>query len=228
MQQPGKRLGDVVISGTALIVLAPVMAAAAVLVALTMGRPVIFRQVRPGLRGRPFTCLKFRTMTDARDAAGQLRSDSERLTLLGRCLRKTSIDELPQLWNVLRGDMSLVGPRPLLMEYLPNYTPEQQRRHDVLPGITGWAQINGRNAVTFGDRLKLDVWYVDNWSPWLDLKILGRTLTDVIRSRGVKLGQTLAEVDDIGLHPETRRKAALAGKDKTGSRRLARKERIES
>lgn len=217
MKQPGKRLVDVTVSLSALVVLWPVMAVTALLVALYMGRPVLFRQVRPGLQGRPFTCLKFRTMTDARDAAGELRPDSERMTLLGRCLRKASLDELPQLWNVLRGDMSLVGPRPLLMEYLPNYTPDQQRRHDVLPGITGWAQVKGRNVVTFGDRLKLDLWYVDHWSLGLDLKILALTLVAVARSKGVKMDQALDEVDDIGLHPETRRKAASAARERSCS-----------
>ncbi len=193
---------------TALVFFSPVIAVTAVAVAAVMGTPILFRQIRPGLRGKGFTCLKFRTMTDARDAAGNLRPDGERMTALGRFLRRTSLDELPQLWNVIRGDMSLVGPRPLLIDYLPNYTPEQQRRHDVLPGITGWAQINGRNAVTFGDRLKLDVWYVDHWSLGLDLQILARTFISVAGSRGVRLDQPLEEVDDVGLHPETRRKAA--------------------
>ena len=208
MKQPGKRLLDLTVSLTALMLLSPVMVVTAIAVAVVMGTPVLFRQRRPGLGGKPFTCLKFRTMTNARDSAGALKPDRERMPFLGRCLRKTSLDELPQLWNVLRGDMSLVGPRPLLMEYLPNYNSEQQRRHDVLPGITGWAQINGRNAVTFGDRLKLDVWYVDHWSLGLDIKILARTLFAVLDSRGVKLEQPLEEVDDVGLHPETRRKAA--------------------
>jgi lipopolysaccharide/colanic/teichoic acid biosynthesis glycosyltransferase len=149
-------------------------------------------------------------MTEERDADGRLKPDAQRLSRVGRCLRKTSLDELPQLWNVVRGEMSLVGPRPLLMEYVPNYTPEQQRRHEVLPGITGWAQIHGRNAVVFSDRLKLDVWYVDHWSLALDLKILRRTVLKVVRSSGVRLEQPLEEVDDVGLHPDTRRKAAMA------------------
>ena len=208
MKQPGKRLLDLMVSLTALMLLWPVIAVTAIAVAAVMGTPILFRQRRPGLHGKAFTCLKFRTMTDARDAAGNPQPDGERMTLLGRGLRKASLDELPQLWNVLRGDMSLVGPRPLLMEYLPNYTAEQHRRHEVLPGITGWAQINGRNAVTFGDRLRLDVWYVDHWSLGLDLKVLARTLLAVIYSRGVRLEQPLEEVDDVGLHPETRRKAA--------------------
>ena len=208
MKQPGKRLLDLMVSLTALMLLWPVIAVTAIAVAAVMGTPILFRQRRPGLHGKAFTCLKFRTMTDARDAAGNPQPDGERMTLLGRGLRKASLDELPQLWNVLRGDMSLVGPRPLLLEYLPNYTAEQHRRHEVLPGITGWAQINGRNAVTFGDRLRLDVWYVDHWSLGLDLKVLARTLLAVIYSRGVRLEQPLEEVDDVGLHPETRRKAA--------------------
>jgi lipopolysaccharide/colanic/teichoic acid biosynthesis glycosyltransferase len=212
MKQPGKRIFDLAVSLTALLLLWPVVMVTAVAVRAVMGAPVLFRQRRPGLRGAPFICLKFRTMTDARDADGNLLSDVERMTLLGRFLRKTSLDELPQLWNVVRGEMSLVGPRPLLMEYLPNYTAEQHRRHDVPPGITGWAQINGRNAVTFGDRLKLDVWYVDHWSMWLDLRILARTVLAVVYSRGVRLEQTLEEVDDVGLHPETRRKAAALGR----------------
>ena len=205
-----KRLFDLALAVPALMLLAPVIAVTALMVACRLGRPVLFRQQRPGLRGRPFTVFKFRTMTDARDASGHLLPDIERLTPLGRLLRKTSLDELPQLWNVIRGDLSLVGPRPLLMDYLPNYTPEQARRHDVLPGITGWAQIHGRNAVAFSARLELDVWYVDHWSLWLDVAILMRTLGYVLRSRGVRLEQTLDEVDDIGLHPRTRRKAALA------------------
>ncbi len=215
MNQPGKRLFDLAAAVTALVLLWPVIVVTALAVAICMGQPVLFRQRRPGLNGQPFTCLKFRTMTDARDASGEPKPDAKRMTLLGRALRRSSLDELPQLWNVLRGDMSLVGPRPLLMEYLPNYTAEQQRRHDVRPGITGWAQINGRNAVTFGDRLKLDLYYVERWSLWLDVKILGRTLLAVIRSRGVKLEQPLDEVDDIGLHPETRRKAAALAKGGT-------------
>jgi len=212
MKQPGKRLLDLAVSCPALVLLAPVMAAAALLVRICMGRPVLFRQLRPGLHGRPFTCLKFRTMTDEREPDGKLKPDAQRLTVIGRVLRKTSLDELPQLWNVVRGEMSLVGPRPLLMAYLPNYSPEQQRRHDLLPGITGWAQVNGRNAVTFGDRLKLDVWYVDNWSLWLDIKIFAETLIAVIHSRGVRLEQRLEEVDDVGLHPETRRRSAMLAK----------------
>ena len=213
MNQPiqrGKRLIDLLLAVPAFVLFLPVMLVVWVVVAAGLGRPVIFRQRRPGLRGKAFTVLKFRTMTDARDGEGNLKPDIERLTQIGRFLRKSSLDELPQLWNVVAGEMSLVGPRPLLMDYLPHYTPEQQRRHDVMPGITGWAQINGRNVATFSERLKLDVWYVDHWSLWLDARILWRTLAKVLRSSGVRLEQTLDEIDDIGLHPKTRKKAALA------------------
>jgi lipopolysaccharide/colanic/teichoic acid biosynthesis glycosyltransferase len=150
-----------------------------------LGSPVLFRQVRPGFNGRPFTLFKFRTMRDTRDKHGALLTDSDRLTLVGRLLRSISMDELPQLWNVLRGEMSLVGPRPLLMQYLDLYSPEQARRHNVLPGITGWAQIKGRNAITWEQKFELDVWYVDHWSFWLDVKILWKTLITVIKRDGI-------------------------------------------
>ena len=205
--QIGKRPFDLALTLPALVLLSPLIAVAAVLVAIGMGSPILFRQQRPGLLGQPFILIKFRTMTDARDADGKLKPDAERMPPMGRFLRLTSLDELPQLWNVVRGQMSLVGPRPLLMEYLPHYTAEQNRRHNVLPGITGWAQINGRNLTTFSERLKLDIWYVDHWSLWFDIKILARTLLNVLRSSGVKLEQPLAEVDDIGLHPDTRMRA---------------------
>jgi len=143
----------------------PLLGVTALLVLWQLGSPILFRQNRPGLRGKPFAILKFRTMTNARDAQGNLLPDAQRLTLLGRALGSTSLDELPELLNVLRGDMSLVGPRPLLMEYLPRYTPEQARRHEVMPGITGWAQVNGRNAISWEEKFKLDVWYVDHCSP---------------------------------------------------------------
>ena len=180
-----KRVFDVVVSATALVVLAPVMGLIALLVWRTMGRPVLFRQARPGLHGKPFVMYKFRTMRDLRDAEGKLLPDEARLTPFGRWLRTTSLDELPELVNVLRGEMSLVGPRPLLMEYLERYTPEQARRHEVKPGITGWAQIHGRNNLSWEERLRLDVWYVDHWSLWLDLKILWRTLWMVLRREGI-------------------------------------------
>jgi len=154
-------------------------------VRMKLGPPMVFRQKRPGLNGQPFELLKFRTMADRRDAAGKKLPDSDRLTGLGRWLRTTSLDELPELWNVLRGDMSLVGPRPLLMEYLTLYSPAQARRHEVRPGITGWAQINGRNAISWEEKFKLDVWYVDNQSFWLDLKILLLTIIRVFQRSGI-------------------------------------------
>jgi len=211
--QFGKRVLDLALTLPALVLLSPLIVLAAVLAAIGMGQPIFFRQLRPGLLGKPFTLIKFRTMTDARDADGKLKPDADRMPRMGRFLRRTSLDELPQLWNVVRGEMSLVGPRPLLMEYLPNYTAEQNRRHSVLPGITGWAQINGRNLTAFSERLKLDLWYVDHWSLWLDVKILARTLLKVFRSTGVRSGQPLAEIDDIGLHPDTRKKAQAAALD---------------
>jgi sugar transferase EpsL len=180
-----KRVFDIVVSAVALTVLAPVMGLIALLVWRTMGRPVLFRQARPGLHGKPFVMYKFRTMRDLRDAEGNLLPDEARLTPFGRWLRTTSLDELPELVNVLRGEMSLVGPRPLLMEYLDRYTPEQARRHEVKPGITGWAQIHGRNNLSWDERFKLDVWYVDNWSLSLDVKILWRTLWMVLRREGI-------------------------------------------
>jgi len=180
-----KRVFDIVVSAVALTVLAPVMGLIALAVWRTMGRPVLFRHVRPGLHGKPFVMYKFRTMRDLRDAAGELLPDEARLTPFGRWLRSTSLDELPELLNVMRGEMSLVGPRPLLMEYLERYTPEQARRHEVKPGITGWAQIHGRNNLSWDERFRLDVWYVDNWSLWLDVKILWRTLWMVLRREGI-------------------------------------------
>ncbi len=168
-----------------LVAVAPVLAVAAVAVRVNLGSPVLFRQERPGRHGKTFRVAKFRTMNDARDAQGNLLPDEDRLTALGRFLRATSIDELPQLWNVLRGELSLVGPRPLLVRYLPRYTPEQARRHDVLPGITGWAQVNGRNAISWDEKFALDVWYVDHWSLALDAKILAMTALKVLRRDGI-------------------------------------------
>ena len=167
-----KRAFDLTLALLALTILSPMIGLIALLVWLELGSPVLFRQQRPGLHGRAFTLYKFRTMTDARDAQANLLPDAERLTPLGRFLRSTSLDELPELFNVLKGDMSLVGPRPLLMRYLDRYTPEQMRRHQVKPGITGWAQVNGRNVLTWEQKFALDVWYVDHASLWLDLKIL--------------------------------------------------------
>lgn len=176
-----KRFFDIVVSLVALGVLWPVLAVLVILVHLKLGRPVLFRQKRPGLCGKPFLMLKFRSMSDARDAQGQLLPDAQRLPPFGRFLRATSLDELPELWNVLRGDMSMVGPRPLLMQYLDRYTPEQRRRHEVRPGITGWAQVNGRNAISWEKKFDLDVWYVNHQSLWLDAQILWMTLTKVVR-----------------------------------------------
>jgi sugar transferase EpsL len=180
-----KRLLDVLLTIIGGLILVPFLLLIALAVRLSMGSPILFRQKRPGLRGEPFEVYKFRTMRNVRDEKGQLLPDAERLTALGPFLRSLSLDELPEIWNVLRGEMSLVGPRPLLMQYLERYSSEQARRHEVLPGITGWAQINGRNALTWEDKFRLDVWYVDNWSIWLDLKILLITLWKVIKREGI-------------------------------------------
>ncbi len=180
-----KRILDIVVAILGLLVLSPVLLALVVLVRLNVGKGVFFRQLRPGLAGRPFRLTKFRSMNEAVDADGCLKSDADRLGRFGRWLRATSLDELPELWNVLRGDMSLVGPRPLLMEYLPLYSPTEARRHEVRPGLTGWAQIHGRNATTWDQRFEFDVWYVDHQSLWLDVKILWRTFWIVITRRGV-------------------------------------------
>lgn len=180
-----RRLLDLVIAVAALIVLSPLLAAVAALVRFRLGAPVLFRQERAGREGVPFTIYKFRTMTERRGADGQLLPDEARLTRLGRFLRSSSLDELPELWNVIRGDMALVGPRPLPVAYLDRYTPEEARRHEVRPGITGWAQVNGRNAVGWEERLAMDVWYVDHRSLRLDLQILWRTVRAVIRREGI-------------------------------------------
>ena len=180
-----KRIFDLVVSSLGLLVLGLPLLLLTWQVRRKLGSPAFFRQVRPGLHGRPFRMVKFRSMTDARGADGQLLPDAERLSAFGRFLRATSLDELPGLWNVLRGDMSLVGPRPLLMEYLPLYSPEQARRHEVRPGITGWAQVNGRNALSWDEKFKLDVWYVDNRSMWLDIKILWLTVRKVLVRDGI-------------------------------------------
>lgn len=176
---------DRVVAVGALAATAPILAAAVVATRLTIGKPALFRQTRPGLHGKPFDIYKLRTMSDARDANGVLLPDELRLTRLGKFFRSTSIDELPQLWNVLKGDVSLVGPRPLMMQYLPLYNAEQARRHDVMPGITGWAQINGRNSLRWEEKFALDVWYVDHWSLGLDLRILARTAQSVLSRQGV-------------------------------------------
>ena len=180
-----KRIMDLMIGSLAAAVCSPVFALVSGAILISMGRPCLFRQQRPGLAGKPFTLLKFRTMVDTRDKNGQLLPDKDRLTRLGRFLRSASLDELPELFNVLRGEMSLVGPRPLLMQYLDRYTPEQMRRHNLPPGITGWAQIHGRNAISWEEKFALDLWYVDNWSIWLDLKILGLTVLSVLKRQGI-------------------------------------------
>ena len=180
-----KRLFDIVVSACALLMLALPMLVVIWMVRRKLGSPVFFAQVRPGMHGKPFKMVKFRSMTSERGTDGELLPDTERLTPFGRFLRSTSLDELPELWNVLKGDMSLVGPRPLLMEYLPLYSPEQARRHEVRPGITGWAQVNGRNAISWEDKFKLDVWYVDHCSLWLDIKILWLTVKKVLVREGI-------------------------------------------
>ncbi len=180
-----KRLFDITAAAIALLLLCLPLALLVLLVRRKLGHPAFFRQTRPGLHGKPFEMVKFRTMTDARGPDGALLPDADRLTPFGRFLRASSLDELPGLWNVLKGDMSLVGPRPLLMEYLPLYSPEQARRHEVRPGITGWAQVNGRNALGWDDKFKLDVWYVDHRSLWLDIKILWLTVKKVLVRDGI-------------------------------------------
>ncbi|MGZ6228576.1 MAG: sugar transferase [Candidatus Binataceae bacterium] len=194
-----KRGIDVVISLAALIVLSPVLLIIAVAIMIKMGWPPVFSQERPGLQGRLFRIYKFRTMTAARDAEGALLPDEQRLTPLGKFLRRTSLDELPELFNVLKGDMSLVGPRPLLPEYLAHYTTEQRRRHDLRPGMSGWSQVNGRNALTWEEKFVLDVWYVDHLSLWLDLKILARTAWIALAGHGVSAPghATMPRFDEI-------------------------------
>ncbi|MCK5429782.1 MAG: sugar transferase [Anaerolineales bacterium] len=180
-----KRVFDLALVIPGLILIFPMLGLIALLVWINHGRPVLFRQIRPGYRGQPFGVIKFRTMTNASNKQGVLLPDSERLTRLGRFLRSTSLDELPELFPVISGKMSLVGPRPLLMQYLDRYTPEQSRRHNVLPGITGWAQVNGRNILTWEDKFRMDVWYVDNWSVGLDIKILWLTFWKVLNREGI-------------------------------------------
>ena len=180
-----KRLFDLIITILGLIIVLPLMLVLSLLVWIFLGVPILFRQPRPGFKGRPFTTYKFRTMTNRTGPDGHLLPDAERLTPFGRFLRSTSLDDMPQVFNVLRGEMSLVGPRPLLMQYLKRYSPEQMRRHDVLPGITGWAQINGRNTLDWEEKFRLDVWYVDHWSFWLDMKILLLTPWKVFKREGI-------------------------------------------
>jgi lipopolysaccharide/colanic/teichoic acid biosynthesis glycosyltransferase len=180
-----KRAFDLIVAAGGLLLLSPLIAGTAMAVRLALGRPILFAQIRPGIGGKPFKLLKFRTMVDAVDEEGRVLSDAERLTRFGRFLRAASFDELPGLWNVVKGEMSLVGPRPLLVQYLDRYTPEQARRHEVRPGLTGWAQVNGRNSLSWKQKLEMDVWYVDNRSFSLDLKILLMTVREVLMRRGI-------------------------------------------
>ncbi len=197
-----KRIFDLVLTVIALVVLSPVLVVLALLVWYFHGRPILFRQARPGYHGEPFLLYKFRSMTNARDAQGSLLPDEQRLTRFGRFLRASSLDELPELFNVLRGEMSLVGPRPLLMRYLPRYSAEQMRRHEVLPGITGWAQINGRNALTWPQKFRLDVWYVDHRSLWLDVEILALTVWKVLKREGIDQEGYISAGEFMGNPPD--------------------------
>ena len=204
-----RRLIDLTGASILSVLLSPVLAGLALAIRLSMGRPILFRQQRPGYKGEPFEVYKFRTMRDAVDSEGEPLPDEERLTKVGVFMRQLSLDELPQLWNILKGDMSFIGPRPLLMEFLKWYTPDQMRRHEVKPGVTGWAQVQGRHDIPFSKRLALDVWYVDNRSTRLDLKIVGLTFLKVLSMRGAQPAQTDAEVDDVGLHDAVRRERGL-------------------
>lgn len=196
-----KRVFDVVVSAVALVALSPLLLLLSILVRSRHGRPVLFTQLRPGLGGRPFRMLKFRTMTAGRGPGGELLSDEQRLTPFGRWLRRSSLDELPELWNVLRGDMSLVGPRPLLMQYLDRYNARQARRHEVRPGITGWAQVNGRNAISWEEKFELDVWYVDHRSLTLDLRILWMTVANVTGGSGISAPGHATAPEFMGSEP---------------------------
>jgi lipopolysaccharide/colanic/teichoic acid biosynthesis glycosyltransferase len=190
-----KRAIDLLGATVALVVLSPVLAATAVALLVTQGRPIFFRQQRPGLGGRPFTIVKFRTMRSPRPGEVWYATDPQRVTRIGRILRSTSLDELPELWNVLRGEMSLVGPRPLLVEFLANYTPEEARRHEMRPGVTGWAVVNGRQGASFEERFRLDVWYVDHWSLGLDARIIGRTISQVLRRTDASAAQGMDDIE---------------------------------
>jgi sugar transferase EpsL len=204
-----RRLVDLIGASILSVLFAPILAALAFAIRVSMGRPILFRQLRPGYKGEPFEVYKFRTMKDEAGPDGEQLPDEERLTKVGVFMRQLSLDELPQLWNILKGDMSFIGPRPLLMEFLRWYTPEQMRRHDVKPGVTGWAQVQGRHDVPFSKRLAADVWYVDNRSLRLDLKIVGLTVLKVLSMRDAQPAQTDAEVDDVGLHDAVRRERGL-------------------
>jgi len=197
-----KRLLDLAFTIPGLLAISPVFIIVALLILARIGRPVFFRQERPGLNARPFSLYKFRTMTDGRDEDGALLPDAQRLTPFGRFLRATSLDELPELFNVLKGDMSLVGPRPLLMRYLDRYTPEQFRRHEMPPGLTGWAQVNGRNALSWEEKFELDIWYVDHWSLWLDVKILALTLWKVLKKEGISQANHATMEEFMGTRSE--------------------------
>lgn len=208
-----KRFFDLAAVIPSVIILSPLLILIGIFVRMRIGSPVLFRQVRPGLRGKPFTIYKFRTMTDERDADGCLLPDSERLMKLGRFLRSTSLDELPELFNVIKGDMSIVGPRPLLIQYLDRYTPEQARRHEVKPGLTGWAQVNGRNAITWEEKFALDVWYVDNWSLWLDVKIIAMTIMSVLKREGISQEGEATAAEFMGQNSRKNRKINLGQND---------------
>jgi sugar transferase EpsL len=204
-----RRLVDLIGASILSVLFAPILGALAFAIRVSMGRPILFRQLRPGYKGEPFEVYKFRTMKDEDGPDGEPLPDEERLTKVGVFMRQLSLDELPQLWNILKGDMSFIGPRPLLMEFLRWYTPEQMRRHDVKPGVTGWAQVQGRHDIPFSKRLAADVWYVDNRSLRLDLKIVGLTVLKVLSMRDAQPAQTDAEVDDVGLHDAVRRERGL-------------------
>jgi lipopolysaccharide/colanic/teichoic acid biosynthesis glycosyltransferase len=198
LQRSLKCIADRGVAVIALAMLSPVLLAVAIAIYIRMGSPVLFAQPRPGKNGRIFTFYKFRTMTSDRDCEGNLLPDEQRLTAFGQFLRQTSLDELPQLWNVLKGDMSIVGPRPLMVEYLTRYSPEQARRHDVKPGITGWAQINGRNTITWEEKFKLDVWYVKHWNLWIDWQILLQTVWKVLQKEGISQANHVTVEDFMG------------------------------
>ena len=197
-----KRLFDLTLTIPGVVLISPVLILLAVLVRLKLGRPVLFTQVRPGYREKPFPMIKFRSMTDRRDPSGALLPDEQRLTGLGRFMRSYSLDELPEVFNVLRGEMSLVGPRPLLMRYLERYSPEQRRRHEALPGITGWAQVNGRNALAWEDKFRLDIWYVDHWSITLDIRILWLTFIAAIKREGISHPDHATAPEFMGNEPQ--------------------------
>ncbi len=205
-----KRIFDLLVSILGLLLLSPLFLIITVVIILSNGKPILFRQLRPGYKGSPFTIYKFRTMTDKFDSEGKLLPDEKRVDKFGNFLRGTSLDELPELFNIFKGDMSIVGPRPLLMQYLPRYTSEQARRHEVLPGLTGWAQINGRNAITWEDKFKYDVWYVDNWSFGLDMKIIAETIWKVIKQEGINEPGHISAAEFMGSEEDDKTKGDVA------------------